>query len=351
LSCAATDATHNVDIRINEATSPSRLWDAEPAGPNRERRRRRNAGSAPRPQGQNSTLEGAHRYGASKLAALVLAFILALVALFGTPTTATAHGPSGGKLRDEVERFYTQGLGRPADQAGRNHWIAIAQSDCRVRLGQDVVVPFFTGTEFLAKNRAMGARIDALYRAVLGREPDAPGRATWLGHLTSGRLTWKEVVWEFTRSPEFVRRTRSVCANDPRAVHMERPRPARLDRQTAERYAQKFAALASEARFYCGAGDVLGNSGNVVLGPYPTLFTASFQMVNGVWAGSDPCQAADVLAQIAGELDRKKRRKPTFTASSRQIQRRFRPDLCEATYRVDSKTYTLRGPIPPGGDC
>lgn len=46
-------------------------------------------------------------------------------------------------------------------------------------------------------------RIDAAYREILGREPDAPGRADWLNRMQTRQVSVDEIRLNFTRSMEY----------------------------------------------------------------------------------------------------------------------------------------------------
>lgn len=55
-------------------------------------------------------------------------------------------------------------------------------------------------------------RIDAAYREVLGREPDAPGRADWLRWMQTGQVSVDEIRLNFTRSREYYLRAGATDA-------------------------------------------------------------------------------------------------------------------------------------------
>lgn len=83
-----------------------------------------------------------------------------------------------------VDGLYLTTLGRPADPAGRSYWSA------RLREGTtsaEVAAHFFASSEFYARaggtNRAW---VLALYRTILGREPDAAGLSSWTAAADSG---------------------------------------------------------------------------------------------------------------------------------------------------------------------
>ena len=97
-----------------------------------------------------------------------------------------------------IERFYTNILGRPSDQAGLNAWLDVinTQSSAAVARG------FLGSAEFLAKNLDDAAFVDILYRTLFDREGDAGGTSYWLGQLAGGKLR-DMVIWGFLKAAEF----------------------------------------------------------------------------------------------------------------------------------------------------
>jgi len=53
-----------------------------------------------------------------------------------------------------------------------------------------------------AQQAVGGDAFDQIYRAVLGREPDADGKAFWRGHYEAGRMTLGEVITAIENSNE-----------------------------------------------------------------------------------------------------------------------------------------------------
>jgi uncharacterized protein YkwD len=86
----------------------------------------------------------------------------------------------GGDLADWVDGLYGSILGRPSDDGGRAHWVALARREGR----RAVVRSLYDSTESVRE------RIDGAYRRLLGRPADHTGEVRWAGLL---RLTGNDV--------------------------------------------------------------------------------------------------------------------------------------------------------------
>ena len=99
-----------------------------------------------------------------------------------------------------VERMYTTAMGRAYDEEGRKYWAAeLANFNIT---GEQVGASFFLSDEMKGYNLSDQEYLNRLYLTFMNREADADGSAYWLGVLNSG-TTREEVVYGFTRSPEF----------------------------------------------------------------------------------------------------------------------------------------------------
>lgn len=102
----------------------------------------------------------------------------------------------------QVSRLYWAGLGRPADQADLNTWVANIQAGAPLA---SLAAVFLASAEFTARfgaglgNQAFVARA---YRAVLYRDPDAAGLAFWTGALDTGAGSRAEVLAGISESAE-----------------------------------------------------------------------------------------------------------------------------------------------------
>lgn len=102
-----------------------------------------------------------------------------------------------------VSRLYTHFLGRPFDADGLNGWTSALLSN---KTGVEVASGFFYSAE--ASSLSTDKLINACYRAFLGREPDAAGKASWLNAVNKEGYGKDYLFYGFTMSPEFT----NICA-------------------------------------------------------------------------------------------------------------------------------------------
>ncbi len=99
-----------------------------------------------------------------------------------------------------VERLYKTALNREFDNDGREYWAAkLANFDLT---GEQVGVEFFLSAEMKDKGLSNEEFVNRLYLTFMNREPDADGKAYWIGVLDKG-ADRSSVVYGFTRSAEF----------------------------------------------------------------------------------------------------------------------------------------------------
>ena len=102
---------------------------------------------------------------------------------------AAALSTSTENVTNEVQAMYWAHLGRAADPAGLAYWVGYIQQG---RGTAEELEESFLGTpEYFADS---GGTADTFMRAifqdVLGRQPDAGGRAYWDARIASGTPTW-----------------------------------------------------------------------------------------------------------------------------------------------------------------
>lgn len=112
-----------------------------------------------------------------------------------------AAEPAFSRHRAPLVRLYQAVFLRPPDTAGLAFWLA------RMEGGQtlDSVAAAFAGTpEFRGRYGALGdaAFVDRTYANVLGRAPDADGRAYWVDQLARG-VSRGRVTLQVSASPEY----------------------------------------------------------------------------------------------------------------------------------------------------
>ncbi len=106
-----------------------------------------------------------------------------------------------------IESYYQAILGRPSDAAGLAAWTS--ESSRARSLGLDtkdvfrvMANVFFTGAEYLSRNRSDAQYITDLYRAFFNRDPNSSEVAYWTQPLTAG-LPRSVVLFSFLFSAEF----------------------------------------------------------------------------------------------------------------------------------------------------
>ncbi len=99
-----------------------------------------------------------------------------------------------------VDTMYRRALNREPDAAGRAYWTALLR-DGGLSV-KKMGIYFYGSKELYLRSGSPEGYIEALYRSLLHREPDAEGRAYWVERLRSGRLSPAGVTREFYNSLE-----------------------------------------------------------------------------------------------------------------------------------------------------
>lgn len=103
-------------------------------------------------------------------------------------------------IRQFVERLYDVCLDRKSDMEGINYWTNELVS--RVTNGSQVASGFVFSPEFKNHNYCNACYVEHLYKAFMGRDSDAEGKAYWINQLESGQS--REAVFNgFALSQEF----------------------------------------------------------------------------------------------------------------------------------------------------
>ena len=120
-----------------------------------------------------------------------------------TGTSAASPGAA-----HQIWRLYRAYLGRNADQQGFDFWYA---EQFNGRSLDSISDAFAASPEFVDKYGALTNEdfIDLIYRDVLGRPPEASGRAFWIAQLDNGRTRGSTMV-AFSESPEYIRITNTL---------------------------------------------------------------------------------------------------------------------------------------------
>lgn len=112
-----------------------------------------------------------------------------------------------------IAKIYTEGLGRIPDQTGWQNQVAYFQSNgCSAAPLQHQGEQIYLSSEFSGLNYDNPAKLLALYRGALNREPDASGFSANLKALNNGEA-WSAMVDQFFTSPEFNTLVSSICSS------------------------------------------------------------------------------------------------------------------------------------------
>src|SRR5690606_2897499 len=104
-------------------------------------------------------------------------------------------------------RLYRATLGREPDADGLANWTSKLTDGLTLF---EVVAGFTNSPEFRARygDTTTAEFVTLLYRNVFDRDPDPSGYAGWTGALERGQMTRSQVVTHFSQSQEFVNQTR-----------------------------------------------------------------------------------------------------------------------------------------------
>jgi Domain of unknown function (DUF4214) len=145
-------------------------------------------------------------------AALPLAVPLVIAVLAGAPSPAYASTVIPAQY---IAKLYTEGLGRAPDQAGWANMESFFQSSgCSAATLAQKGEQVYTSAEFSGLGYDNAARLLALYRGALNREPDASGYSYYLNQLNSG-TSWTQVVDDIFTSSEFTGDAATFCTQGP----------------------------------------------------------------------------------------------------------------------------------------
>ena len=123
----------------------------------------------------------------------------------GTGTPSIEVEPNQGTI-DFATRLYTTCLGRDADQGGLLAWAR--QLANQRDTGTGAARGFFFSSEFTNQNVDNEEYVRRLYRTFMGREADEAGFNAWVAQLNEG-VSREAVFNGFAESPEFTR----ICAS------------------------------------------------------------------------------------------------------------------------------------------
>lgn len=112
-----------------------------------------------------------------------------------------------------IAKIYTEGLGRLPDQSG---WTGrandFAANGCTLTRVKNHLRDVYNSAEFLNLGYDNAARLLALYRGVLNREPDQSGFDSLLNGLNGG-VSWSTTVDNLLNGTELSNLTTSICSS------------------------------------------------------------------------------------------------------------------------------------------
>ena len=103
-----------------------------------------------------------------------------------------------------IARLYYAAFGRIPDASGLTYWVTTARAGSTM---QQISTNFVRSAEFTSlygSNVADSNFVDLLYKNVLGRTPDAGGKAYWLARLGTDKLPRATVLTYFANSQELI---------------------------------------------------------------------------------------------------------------------------------------------------
>ena len=109
-------------------------------------------------------------------------------------------------VEEFVRRCYRLILGREGEAKGVSDWTNALKSGTRT--GAEIVSGFINSQEFFNQRNSNEQVVTILYRAMLGREPDTGGKASWVSILDGG-CSYDCIVDGFSGSQEFG----GICAS------------------------------------------------------------------------------------------------------------------------------------------
>jgi hypothetical protein len=140
----------------------------------------------------------------------IFASTLAIAAVGIAPAAAIASTPY--VPAQFIAKQYTEALGRMPDQAGWQDAVSgFAKSGCTAGSLADFSKQIYTSAEFAGLKYSDPARLLALYRGTLNREPDRTRLADWTKQLASG-TSWSTVVGDFVSSTGFTSLAPATCS-------------------------------------------------------------------------------------------------------------------------------------------
>ena len=137
-----------------------------------------------------------------------------LLALLAWVSVPLAHASDTNIVPAQfIAKMFTEALGRAPDQPGWSRYVEyFQQHGCDATTLRSVGEEFYTSGQFIRDYRSDNeARVLALYRGALNRDPDQEGLEQYLAQLNAGKR-WEAVVDALFSSPEFYGDVPDICS-------------------------------------------------------------------------------------------------------------------------------------------
>ena len=136
----------------------------------------------------------------------VLVAVTMVALLWGVPTSPAGAAVDPAVVQGQATRLYSAYFLRAPDLGGLRYWVGRLQGGISLQSGSQF---FSESSEFRNRYGTLnnGQFVDLVYQNVLGRGPDAGGRAHWVAALTSGGQSRGGVMIGFSESNEYVRKS------------------------------------------------------------------------------------------------------------------------------------------------
>jgi hypothetical protein len=133
-------------------------------------------------------------------------------ALLAGPAAGATTTPAASVIPAQwIAKIYSEGLGRAPDPGAWANMVAYFQANgCDAATLAHQGEPVYLSAEFAGLDYDNAARLLALYRGALDREPDTSGFDYYLG-LLNGGASWTTIVDDFFTSSEFTGDAATFC--------------------------------------------------------------------------------------------------------------------------------------------
>jgi hypothetical protein len=155
------------------------------------------------------------------VAVVLLSVVFAGPLVEASPASAATPPPA-----QFIAKMYTEALGRMPEAGG---WAAnidaYGRTGCTLDAIRQSIRGFYLSTEFLGLHYGNAARVLALYRGAVNREPEQGAFDVWTSQLDRGEKTWAQVVDGFGSSAELASLASRICSGSASYYYGTQPAP------------------------------------------------------------------------------------------------------------------------------